>query len=373
MRDHHLKRILFRLFSTLFVISASTFGAYHYCIQDIGFGGSIDQAKRSKLIKSPQYHEDHFENNPTKLGYSLWPILQDFFGGQQRLPPRPLPILVPQWGGSPSQTLKVYWLGHATVLIELEGKRMITDPILSQHSFPFHMLAPKRYSRSPIKPNRLPKIDFAVISHDHFDHLDRQTVKYLSKEGTHFFVGLGVGVHLEAWGVPIAQIHEHDWWDQIKFKGIDIHCTPARHYSGRKAIDNSTLWTSWLIKGQQYSVFHSGDTGYGSHFKEIYKRLGAVDLTLMKIGDYGLDLGWQDIHMTPEQSVKAHQDLHAKIFLPIHWGTFNLSYHAWDEPIIRALKSANRSGIALVAPMMGQAYSFGDPIRVRQWWTTLDD
>lgn len=368
-----MKRLAFRILALIIFLVVIFLASYQYLVQDIEFGGQLKQEEKVALLKSPHYHLDHFENTTPAASFGIWDNLLDFFGGQERLPPSAFPILIPQWSSHPSSALKVYWLGHATAVIELEGKRIITDPMLSHYAFPVELVAPKRYNPPPVKAKHLPKIDIALISHDHFDHLDMKSVQSLAKDGTHFFVGLGIGSYLALWGVPKEQIHEKDWWDKSTFMGLDIHCTPARHYSGRKAMDNSTLWASWLVKGQQYSMFHSGDTGYGRHFQDIFKRLGQVDLALMKIGDYGRDLGWQDTHMTPEQAVKAHQDLHGKIFLPIRWGTFNLSNHAWDEPIKRALAAALSAGIAIVTPMMGEAYSFGDPIRLRQWWTQLED
>jgi L-ascorbate metabolism protein UlaG (beta-lactamase superfamily) len=217
----------------------------------------------------------------------------------------------------------------------------------------------------------LPHIDAVVVSHDHFDHLDMATVQALAKRGTHFYVGLGVGAHLQTWKVPVRQVHEMDWWESQTLEGLAIHCTPARHYSGRTGIDKSTLWASWVVEGPKHRVFHSGDSGYGPHFEAIGKRRGPIDLSLIKIGDYGKDRAWEDIHMIPEDSIRAHVDLGAEVLLPIHWGTFELSYHAWNEPIERTLKAARGHDVRIVTPMLGQTYVFGEPFENRRWWDGL--
>jgi L-ascorbate metabolism protein UlaG (beta-lactamase superfamily) len=161
----------------------------------------------------------------------------------------------------------------------------------------------------PIKLADLSGIDAVLISHDHYDHLDMKTIQHLASQGTQFYVGLGVGAHLERWKVAPAQIHEMDWWESLDLKGVQINCTPARHYSGRKRPDNSTLWASWVVKGAQHCFYFSGDTGYADHFRAIRARFGATDLYLIKIGAYGRPPSWLDIHMDPESAVRANQDL----------------------------------------------------------------
>jgi L-ascorbate metabolism protein UlaG (beta-lactamase superfamily) len=192
-----------------------------------------------------------------------------------------------------------------------------------------------------------------------------KTVQHLARGGTRFHVPLGIGAHLERWGVPAAQIHEMDWWQTAEVRGVKVHCTPSRHYSGRKRMDNSTLWSSWVIEGSQRSVYFSGDTGYAPHFREIRRRHGAMDLTLIKVGAYGET--WLDIHMDPESAVQAHLDLGGTTLLPIHWATFNLSYHAWDEPIVRTLSAARKRGAQVITPRIGETFTFGEPFRNVAW------
>jgi L-ascorbate metabolism protein UlaG (beta-lactamase superfamily) len=181
-------------------------------------------------------------------------------------------------------------------------------------------------------------------------------------------VGLGIGAHLERWQVAPAQVHEMDWWESLELKNVQINCTPARHYSGRKSQDNSTLWASWVVKGAQRSFYFSGDTGYADHFRAIHARYGTTDLNLIKIGAYGTPPSWLDIHMDPESSIKADQDLGGGILLPVHWATFNLSYHPWDEPILRTLQAAAAEHVPVVTPRVGEVVEIGQPFKNVEWY-----
>src|SRR5690606_6066149 len=217
--------------------------------------------------------------------------IKDLMGGQIRIPSAPFPMAKPILPDSVTSGIKATWFGHATVYVEMDGKRIMTDPMLSERAFPIKIVAPERYNPTPLEPEELPAIDIVTISHDHFDHLDMNTVQVLAKKGSHFFVGLGVKSHLLEWGVGEEQISEMDWWESQSLGDFTIHCTPARHYSGRTGINNSTLWTSWVIESPDHKIFHSGDSGYGNHFLQIGEKLGPFDIGFIKIGDYGADLG----------------------------------------------------------------------------------
>ena len=335
-----------------------------------GFGGTPEGARMERMRQSPQFHNGRFENTPPYVSnMSVLGELQAYMGEQQREPGFALPVLpmaASDLAAMPLPGLRAWWLGHASVLVEIDGVRILTDPVFSQRTSPFQWVGPARLHPVPLALAAWKNIDAVVISHDHFDHLDMDTVRHLARGGSHFYVGLGVGAHLQRWAVPEAQIHEMDWWEQLSIKGVVIHCTPARHYSGRKSMDNSTLWSSWMIKGPRHSAWYSGDTGYAGHFKEIRERLGAPELALIKIGAYGDT--WLDIHMHPEAAVQAHLDVGATTLLPVHWATFNLAYHDWAEPAVRTAAAARAKGVQLVAPRVGEKFEFGVPFVNRAWY-----
>lgn len=344
-----------------------------YVLSWTEFGGSVDEDGRLRMVRSAQYVQeaDAFGNTPSPPGWDIGVNLDEIMGDQTREPPGPFPIVQLAFADPPPAGLHAVWFGHATVLVEIDGKRVMFDPMLSEGAFPVKMVAPRRFNPPPVSMDDLPTIDIVTVSHDHFDHLDMATVQHLAARGTHFFVGLGIGAHLKAWNVASEQIHELDWWESAEHAGLTVHCTPARHYSGRTAMDNSTLWASWVIEGVEHRVFHSGDTGYGPHFKTIGERRGPIDLSLIKIGDYGNDAAWESVHMVPEDSLRAHVDLGANTLLPIHWGTFQLSYHDWDEPIRRATQAAAQNGAQMVTPRLGEVFSLGEPFESDAWWETI--
>ncbi|MEQ1875799.1 MAG: MBL fold metallo-hydrolase [Bdellovibrionia bacterium] len=360
-----LKRFVYSLLFTGVLLGLIAYSVF----QLPTFGGSFDGERLERMKKSRQWVNGRFENDPpqsTELGliktmrrYSEGQIREPTFEVPvQKLTPADLPV-------PPPPGLRAYWFGHASVLIDIDGTRVMTDPILSEYASPFHV-GPRRLHTVPIDMRDLPKVDAVVISHDHYDHLDMDTVRAFAAKGTHFYVGLGIGAHLERWNIPPEQIHEMDWWESLKIGDVEIHCTPARHYSGRKRMNNSTLWASWFVKGPKHSFYFSGDTGYAPHFEEIGKRLGGPDLALIKVGAYGET--WLDIHMAPEPAVQAARDLKAKFLLPVHWATFNLAYHSWDEPILRTLAEAAHKKVELLTPRPGEKIEFGKPFENTKWY-----
>jgi L-ascorbate metabolism protein UlaG (beta-lactamase superfamily) len=256
--------------------------------------------------------------------------------------------------------------------MELDGLRLLVDPVFADYASPFHGIGPKRFHPSPIAMTDLPKIDAVIISHDHYDHLDMDTIRYLSSKGTQFVVPLGVGAHLDEWEVPERQIIELDWWESAEIEGLTIICTPAQHYSSRGILDyKATLWSSWSVIGHKYRIFYSGDSGFAGHFQQIGNRLGPFDLGIFKVGQYGPGASWIYSHMNPEDAVKAHLAVRARRMLPVSWGTFNLSLHDWDEPIKRAAKAASAQNIDLVTPRIGDVVTEGKPFRSDRWWEEL--
>ncbi len=341
------------------------------------FGGSITGERLARAQASPQYRGGHFENvipkTPRTTAQSLAYLKLQMLGEEVRTPPPPCPPVVrldrEDLSKPVTPGLRAIWFGHASVYLEVDGARIMLDPMLSEYASPLARVGPKRFHPPPLALEALPKMDAVLISHDHYDHLDMETTRHLAKVGSHFIVPLGIGAHLERWGVPASQVTELDWWQSADIRGVKFTSAPVRHYSGRGLRDgNATLWSSWSIAGPAHRVYFSGDTGFGEHFREIGERLGPFDLSLLKIGSYGPGQNWLDIHMDPEQAVEAHILLKAKRLLPVHWGTFNLAFHAWDEPIKRALAAARTRGADIVTPRVGEVFAADAAFTSVNWW-----
>lgn len=282
-------------------------------------------------------------------------------------PLRPVPVERPEFPPTAGD-LAATWLGHASVLVEIDGSRILADPMFSRRASPSDAIGPRRLHPVPVSPADLPPLDAVLISHDHYDHLDRATIAdLLTGSDAPFLVPLGVGAHLRTWGVPPARIIELDWGAGCDIGGLRVTCTPARHFSGRLFRRNGTLWASWAIAGPTHRVFFGGDTGYTAAFAEIGGQHGPFDLTVLPIGAYAD--AWPDIHMNPEEAVRAHRDLGGAVLLPIHWATFDLSLHAWAEPIERLLRAAGTEAIA--APRPGGRFLVAKPPAVDHWWRTV--
>ena len=268
--------------------------------------------------------------------------------------------------------LAVTWLGHATAVLEIDGYRVLTDPVWSQRCSPSRSIGPQRMHPPPLALESLPALDAIVISHDHYDHLDMKTVRALARtQRAPFVTPLGVGAHLREWGIPAARIIELDWNDGTRIGDLRLVCTPARHFSGRFLSRNNTLWASWAILGPASRAYFGGDTGYTRSFTEIGAEHGPFDLTLLPIGAY--NKSWPDIHMNPEEAVRAHLDLNGDragsgVLVPIHWATFRLAPHPWAEPAEWLVDAAGTAGVEVAIPRPGGRVVPSIPREEDQWW-----
>ncbi len=285
------------------------------------------------------------------------------------LPGGPIPLARAEWPAEPGD-LAVTWFGHASALLEVDGVRLLVDPVWGRRASPSPIIGPTRLHEPPTPLSELPPVDAVLISHDHYDHLDLPTVRVLLEEqSAPFVVPLGIGEHLRKWGVPGERIVELDWDGATTVGGVTLTCTEARHFSGRYFHRDTTLWASWAIAGPRHRVFFGGDTGYHPAFARIGARFGPFDLTLLPVGAY--NDAWHFIHMDPEEAVRAHGDLGGEVFLPIHWATFNLAFHPWVEPVQRVLVAAARTGTAVVVPRPGERIDVLAPPPLEDWWSAV--
>lgn len=332
-----------------------------------------------RMQASPRWAGDRFRNLhaiPPGLRdpNATMPSLSDFLcGGERRVPRGALPSVNPleSWGKTPGSGLRTTWLGHSTVLIEIDGLRVLTDPVWGPRASPSALAGPKRFQPIPVPLRAMPPLDLVIVSHDHYDHLDYPTIRELAKGHVPFVTSLGVGAHLEAWGVNCARITELDWWESHSLGGLTVTAAPSQHFSGRGLKDrNATLWSSFVLKSEKHAVFFSGDTGLTSEYELIRDRLGPFDLVMLEVGAY--HPAWGDIHLGPQNALKAHSLLGGGAFLPVHWGTFSLAMHAWDQPAEELLTLGEQRGVQLVMPRLGATIEPAHAERAAAWWRSVD-
>jgi len=325
------------------------------------FGKKYSKDRVESFDALDNYKNDKFINQiPTSMSMDLktnFSMIRDFVKKNPNRTPKegiPMEKIDVSSFHSKNKDSKITWFGHSALLVEIDGKNILIDPMFGNAPTPFPQFGGKRYSGGlPIEINELPKIDAVILSHDHYDHLDYGTIKKIKQKVDRFIVPLGVGSHLVRWGVPKENISEHNWWDEFKFDQLTLACTPARHFSGRNLTDrNSTLWCSWVIFGEKTKIYFSGDSGYAPHFKEIGEKYGPFDLALMECGQY--DKRWSAIHMLPEETVQAFIDLKGGVLVPIHFGAFTLAFHDWNDPIERVVKAAKENVIKYATPKIGE-------------------
>lgn len=327
------------------------------------------------LQYSSQFNGKIFENPvPTEMtsGREMMKVLKEYTkkhpDRKPAITPGPFEVDAHLLHNIPLDDVRVTWLGHSSTIIEVDGKRFLTDPVYYQRVSPFTAIGPKRFFNVPIALESLPPIDYILLSHDHYDHLDKGAIKYLTDKKIPVITMLRVGKRLINWGVDKSLVTEMDWWQHATIDdNFTITACPTRHFSGRSLKDRfTTLWGSFAIKGPRHNVYFGADSGYYPGFTTIGNNLGPFDLTMLDTGAYNEH--WASIHMGPENAVQAHIDLKGRIMMPIHWGTFSLAFHPWTEPIERVMAAAKKQDVELLVPAPGETRSIADGAYNAGWW-----
>ncbi|MFI2374663.1 MBL fold metallo-hydrolase [Streptomyces sp. NPDC018964] len=348
------------------------------------FGADPSGERMARIRRSPHFKNGVFQNpggtariRPSGSTRDLAKLYLDKDSRSRRAPKGTIPVhptTLADISRPPATGLRLTWMGHSSVLAEIDGHRVLFDPVWGERCSPFPFAGPKRLHPVPLPLAALGPVDVVVISHDHYDHLDLPTIKALAGTDTLFAVPLGVGAHLERWGVSAGRLRELDWHEATKVGGLTLTATPARHFCGRGLRNTQhTLWASWVAAGERHRIYHSGDTGYFEGFRDIGAEHGPFDATMIQVGAYS-DF-WPDIHMTPEEGVRAHLDLQggdaAGVLLPIHWGTFNLAPHAWAEPGEWMKDAAGEADQSVAFPRPGEPFEPAGKVPVEAWWRAI--
>ena len=336
------------------------------------FGASAQGERLARMARSPEWHADHFENPQPMWSDLRDALLHALSGGPAVEPDAPVPVTRTDPAAlavAPASGLRVTWFGHSSTLLEVDGARLLTDPLWSDRASPVEWAGPRRWYPPTIALAQLPAIDAVLISHDHYDHLDMATIVAMRGWRNVFIVPLGIGAHLARWGIPAGRIVELDWWQSTRVGALTVTLVPARHASGRlNAQADHTLWGGFALVGARHRVYYSGDTGLFGTMTEIGRRFGPFDLALIEAGQYDAD--WPDWHLGPEQAVLSAQRVDARALLPVHWGLFRLAHHGWTEPAERVLAAARCTDLLVLTPSPGQSIEPGAlrPADSTRWW-----
>lgn len=366
----HLKlKMTFIIVVSLVVVFIAAYGLFMRYAPQIGAPPSGKHLQ--KIQASENYSNGIFVNQiPTIMDFSLaegLKITWDMITAKGTTPSEPLPTRFTDELLEPDTLPRLTWFGHSAFLLEMEGKRILIDPMLGPASSPLPIFGKRFPYEQPIDLSTIKDIDAVIFSHDHYDHLDYYTIQKIKSEVGHYYVPLGLGSHLQRWGVSSEDITELDWWDSAVLDAFTFVATPARHFSGRGTSDRAkTLWASWVIQGKNSNIYFSGDGGYGPHFKEIGEQYGPFDFAMIECGQYNEK--WAAIHMMPEESAQAGLDVRAKTIMPIHWGAFSLALHPWKEPANRIDEAVKKLGVPAVYPYIGEPMVIGRDFPTDNWW-----
>jgi L-ascorbate metabolism protein UlaG (beta-lactamase superfamily) len=367
-----LKRTMYIILAIVLLITVSVM----LFLQNRSFGKYPEGERLKKITASPNFKDGKFQNlSPTpdlSEGVTYYGVLKEFMFGRNKrnIPTDSLPsVKVDLMALAPDSNVLV-WFGHSSYFMQIDGKKILVDPVLSGAASPVSFTTRSFKGSDVYSVDEIPAIDYLLISHDHWDHLDYQTILALKSRVGKVICGLGVGAHLEYWGYDTSRIIEKDWGDEVRLDdGFVVNLTPARHFSGRGLSRNRSLWTSFVLTSPHFRIYIGGDSGYDKHFKEIGEKFGPFDLALLECGQY--DKSWKYIHMMPEEVVQAALDLKAKKLMPVHWAKFALGNHAWDDPILRVISSGRAHQLPLVTPLIGEALNLAHFQEMPEWWQKM--
>lgn len=340
-----------------------------------GVGAKPSKADRADYVKRASNYDGEVFHNEDDFPLMLSKAVSDenTISHKGTRPKNLLPVEKPSYAATPSKDdLTVTWFGHSSLLIQMGGKNILIDPVLSKRLSPVTWIGPSRFTPSPVSVEELPRIDLLILSHDHYDHLDYQVIKRISRKVDKVIVPLGVECHLRKWKFDMSKVENMAWWEEIQLDGLLVGCTPAQHFSGRWLSGrNRTLWASWVLKTADTQIFYNGDSGFGTHFSAIHEKYGDFDLALMECGQYNTK--WAKVHSFPEEGSDAMKTVGAKLAMPVHWGAFVLSTHGWDDSVERFTRHAESIALPYITPQIGQTVNLKSDLSPHQekWWRDL--
>lgn len=337
------------------------------------YGKKPSGQRLERIKQSPNYKNNVFQNlsHTTTLAEdsSFLKIAKQQFKKYKNVEPsKEIPFIKTDLKTLSSTEPTIIWFGHSSYLIKINNKTILVDPVLSGNAAPVSFMVKAFKGSNEYQASDFPEIDLLILTHDHYDHLDYKTINALKSKIKNIYCSLGVGSHLEYWGINSNIVTEFDWWDTHRFENeLEITATPARHFTGRGIKRAKTLWSSFVLKTTTHQLFLGGDSGYDSHFKTIGEKFGPFDIAILECGQY--NTAWPHIHMMPEQTVQASLDLNAKVLFPVHWGKFTLAMHAWDEPITRLTKKAEELNVKVTTPLIGEPIILNTNYPNKSWWS----
>jgi L-ascorbate metabolism protein UlaG (beta-lactamase superfamily) len=359
------------------VIVVVLFLIIYFFMQQPKFGSKPSGARLQLIQQSPHYKEGKFQNQShtpdLAEGATYYSVMKEFFFGKKprNKPAQPLPSKKTDLLALHPDENVFVWMGHSSYFMQIDGKKILVDPVLSGAASPLSFTTRSFAGADVYTADDIPVIDFLFLTHDHWDHLDYDTIKKLQPRIKNVITGLGTAEHLQRWGFNMANVYEKDWYQNIALPdGFTITVLPARHFSGRTFSRNTAIWASFALHTPHHKIYIGGDSGYDHHFISIGQTYGPFDLAILECGQYNKH--WKYIHMMPEETVQAAQDLRAQKLLAVHWGKFALSLHPWDEPITRVHKAAAENNMPLLTPMIGEKMAIdANASAFSNWWEGL--